>query len=92
MTHTNLLVEQHIKSHMSRLQHIDELAQKAEKSGDARAQEELQALKQEQNKLADYVQQFSNQSAQQFLQTAGPMVMWEIVAQRLEQLVEKIHH
>ena len=38
----------------------------------------------------DYVEQLKTKSPEQLMETAGPMVMWELVAQKLEKLVEKI--
>ena len=91
MSKTNDLVEQHIRSHESRLRHIDELMHQAEEHGDTASQSELAELRVEQQKIGDYIEQFRKKSPEQFMQAAGPMVMWELVAQRLEKLLEKLH-
>lgn len=90
MSKTNSLVEQHIRTHESRLRHIDGLLRQAEQNGDTASQSELAEIKVEQEKIGEYIAQFREKSPEQFIQAAGPMVMWELVAQRLEKLVEKI--
>lgn len=90
MTNLEKLAEQHIKEHESRLKHIDELMKEVEKTGDEESKAELAELKEQQTKMGDYVEQLKNKSPEQLMETAGPMVMWEFVAQKLEKLVEKI--
>lgn len=90
MSKTEKLIEQHIKEHESRLKHIDELIQLAEQTGDKQSIEKLDELRREQGKMGDYIEQFREKSPEQFMESAGPMVMWELVAQRLEKLIEKI--
>jgi hypothetical protein len=90
MTNPEMLAEQHIKEHESRLKRIDELMKAAEATGDEETRTELSELKKQQTKMGDYVEQLKNKSPEQLMETAGPMVMWEFVAQKLEKLVEKI--
>jgi uncharacterized protein YPO0396 len=90
MPNIEKLAEQHIKEHDARLKRIDELMQEAEKTGDKKSKEELTELKAQQTKMGDYVEQLKHKSPEQLMETAGPMVMWEFVAQRLEKLIEKI--
>ena len=90
MTKFNQLAEQHIVEHQSRMKHIDELMEKAEQAGDEESKEELAELKEKQTEMGDYIEQLKEKSPEQLMETAGPMVMWELVAQRLEKLIEKI--
>lgn len=90
MTKFNQLAEQHIIEHQSRMKHIDELMQKAEETGDEESKTELAELKEKQTEMGDYIEQLKEKSPEQLMETAGPMVMWELVAQRLEKLIEKI--
>lgn len=91
MTTTDQLVEQKIKEHESRLKHIDELMNRAESEGvnSETAKEELADIKKQRKKMGDYVQELKQKSPQKFMESAGPMVMWEIVAEKLEHLIEK---
>ena len=86
------LAEMHVREHEARLKHIDELVDKVEeeKAPTQAISDELAELKQERNKMGDYIEDLKQKSPAEFMETAGPMVMWEIVAQRLEKLIEKI--
>ena len=92
MPTSDKLAELTIKEHESRLKHIDELMEKAESAGkkSESTNREIEELKQERQKMGDYVDSLKEKSPQEFMETAGPMVMWELVAKKLEQLIEKI--
>lgn len=95
MNNLEKLVEQHILQYISRLQHIDELMEQAEQDADkldtdTKTRKEFDELKQQRDDFASYVDQLKTKSPEQLMQTAGPMVIWEFIAQRLEHLVEKI--
>ena len=90
MTKFDKLAEQHIAEHQSRIKHIDELLEEVEKAGDEESKQELTELKEKQTEMGDYIEQLKEKSPEQLMETAGPMVMWELVAQRLEKLIEKI--
>ena len=92
MTTPEQLAEKSIMEHEARLKHLDELMEKAEavKTEDDAIAEELSALKQEREKMGDYVAELKQKSPQEFMKTAGPMVMWEIVAEKLEHMIEKL--
>ena len=94
MTTSELLAERHIQENQARLKHIDELMTRVQnESGGAvtpEAQEELAELRQERDKFADYVQQLQQKTPEHLLQMEGPMVMWELIAERLERLVQRI--
>ncbi|HEY5602673.1 MAG TPA: hypothetical protein VIM41_06155 [Gammaproteobacteria bacterium] len=90
MTRIDKLAERQAVEHESRLKHIDELLKQAEQAGDEASKAELEELEEKQTAMGDYIERLREESPEQFMQTAGPMVMWELVAQRLEKLVEKI--
>ena len=45
--------------------------------------------RQEKEKSDDYVDGLKKKSPQEFMETSGPMVIWEIIAQKLEKLFER---
>lgn len=90
MTDPGKIAEQRIREHEARLKHIDELEEQAERAGDEESKAELSELKEKQTEMGDYIEQLKDKSPEQLMETAGPMVMWELVAQRLEKLIEKI--
>jgi DNA repair exonuclease SbcCD ATPase subunit len=97
MPNINQLAESHIKEHEARLKHIDELMEQADKAKQAAADsskvsEELESLKQERASLAYQLDELRKQSAEEWAEKGGPMVMWDIVADRLEKLLERIKH
>ncbi len=84
-------VEQHILEHESRLGHIDEMLERAGKAaGEAT---ELEGLTQERDKLAGKLGEMKQKSAEEWekeeLAQAGPMGVWDAVAQQLEKLLER---
>lgn len=91
------LVEQHYIEHESRLKHIDELINSAhDKIGAVNVSDEakleLQEIKEARNKLEKYLLEKRTKLDQRWeqnaVQDAGPMGIWDIVAQRVEKLVE----
>lgn len=99
MTDINQLVEQHILQHESRLKHIDELLARAKKVAEQADEEtkiraELKDAKRDREELADRIQELKEASPEYWqkraLEKAGPMGVWDAVAQRLERLVERI--
>jgi len=80
-------VEQHILEHESRLGHIDELLERA---GETPGVEDLQARRDE---LAGQLDEMKQKTAEQWqheeLAQAGPMGVWDAVAQEVEKLLEK---
>jgi DNA repair exonuclease SbcCD ATPase subunit len=89
----NQLAESHIKEHEARLKHIDELMEQADKAKhEAEDSAELESLKGERVTLANHLDELREQSAEEWAEKGGPMVMWDIVADRLEKLVERIKH
>ncbi|WP_432472932.1 hypothetical protein [Amphritea sp. HPY] len=90
MTKLDDLVDQHIKEYNSRLKHIDELAEQAAALEEESHLDELAELKSERNKLADYLKELEQNRSEKSLEMTGPMYIWDVIAQRLEKLLEKI--
>ena len=94
MAGINDLIEQHILQYESRLKHIDELLQRAEKATDEKQEPELTEVKQDREELSGHIEKLKKQPAEYWnklgLEKAGPMGVWDAVAQRLEKLVERI--
>lgn len=97
MPDINQLAERHIREHEAHLKHIDELMEQVDKAKQAAADSsevsaELADLKQERGILANHLDELREKSAEEWAEKGGPMVMWDIVADRLEKLVERIKH
>jgi len=90
MTTLDELVGRHVKEYNSRLKHIDELAEQAAILEEESHVAELAELKSERNKLADYLKELEQNPSEISLKKSGPMAIWDVIAQRLEKLVEKI--
>lgn len=92
MRNEEQLVETHVVEYESRLKHIDELIVRAGKTQNQKPQHkaELAELKQERDKLADHLEEIKQLSLEEWAKEGGPMVLWDIVAGRLEQLVEHL--
>ncbi len=94
MTNIDLMAEQHIKQYESQLKHIDEVMEKANKdiNPDSDFSEELKELARHRIELADYIEELKDKAPFEWMEEGGPMVLWDIVAQRIEELVERIEH
>ncbi|MDT8404940.1 hypothetical protein [Sulfuriflexus sp.] len=99
MTNTEHLVEQHIREYQSRLQHVDELLEQARQGVSKAAEpaavgEELTALEEERNRFAEHVESLRLKSLENWreeeIEMAGPMGIWDALAQQIEKLVERI--
>lgn len=88
MTTEDLLVEQHIREYESRLKHVDELLAKASKA--APDSEEVAQLSRERGRLADTLAQMKEKSLEEWAREGGPMVIWDLVADRLERFIERL--
>jgi hypothetical protein len=88
------LAEQHIRERQARLKHIDELmaqidqTRQATKSAEIRA--EVESIKQERTILARQLDELEETPDEEWAKKGGPMVVWDVVANRLEKLVERI--
>jgi len=97
MTNEEHLINQHILEYESRLKHIDELLEKAEsnsKGDEAQVEqaEDLKNLKEKRIELKNYIDSVKTMSVDHWekdaINMAGPMAVWDAVAQQLEKLVE----
>ena len=100
MTHIDALIEQHIIEYESRLKHIDEMLQRAkEAAGPEDEQQEvsdagLTALERDRQTLSGQLDELKTQPAEYWqkkgFEKAGPLGMWDTVAQKVESLVERL--
>ena len=99
MTDKNHMVEQHIMQYESHLKHIDELLERGRKGAGeapepAEASKALEELAGEREKLASHIEEMrlkpKEDWQEQEIELAGPMGIWDAVAQQLEKLVERI--
>ncbi len=99
MTATERLVTEHIREYESRLKHIDELFERAQQASDNLHDEH--ALKSEIDQFAqqraefikekDRVKTMSvDQWRKELLTSSGPMAIWDVLAQKLEDLTERL--
>ncbi|MCP4982001.1 MAG: hypothetical protein GY935_16100 [Gammaproteobacteria bacterium] len=98
MTTKEQLIDQHIREYESRLKHIDELYERAHQ-----ATEHLDDEHETRSELKDYASQRSRlqQKADEIktmpidnwrketIQNAGPMAIWDVLAQKLEDFIER---
>jgi hypothetical protein len=99
MADINALVEQHIREHESRLKHVDELLGRVHKvvgaiSEDAEAKVQLAELQRDRDRLASQLEMLRlkplSDWKEEEIEKAGPMGIWDAIAQQLEKLVERI--
>lgn len=95
MTNTEKLVERHILEYESRLKHVDELLARARAgAGTAPVKKELTALEEERDAFATQLEELRLKSLanwrEEEIEKAGPMGIWDALAQQLEKLVERI--
>ena len=74
MTNMNHQIEQHILEYESRLEHLDQMLEQADRLADS---------------LGKIPQKDAAELMQEELAQAGPMGIWDAVAQRLEKVVER---
>jgi len=93
MTNSEQLVDRHIREYEARLKHIDELMALAENASDEEtSRSELEEIRLDRAQLADQLHTLGEQSAIDWSEKGGPMVMWDVMAERLEHLVERMEH
>ena len=90
MTSIDQLAEQHIRQYESQLKHIDEVMEQAHKEQVESA--DLKELAENRGELADYIDELKDKAPIKWMEQGGPMVMWDIAARRIEELVERIKH
>lgn len=98
MTTENQLLEQHIREYQSRMRHIDELMERAQKGvTDQPAEgvhEELEHVRLQREKLATLYDELKLPSTEEWrkeeILKSGPMGIWDALGQQLERLVERL--
>ena len=90
MANIEQLAEQHIRQYESQLKHIDEVMARADRENTASA--DLKELADHRTELAEYIQELRDKAPYEWMEEGGPMVLWDLVAERIEQLVERIEH
>ncbi len=99
MTNIEHLIQQNILEHESRLKHIDELIARAQtkigKSPEhAETKDSLASMTQERDKYHSWITELRLKHLENWrvdeIEKAGPMGIWDAVAQQLEKLVERI--
>ena len=92
------LIEQHIREYESRLKHIDELYDRAhdvtEHLDDGHsARQELKQLGDQRAQLDEHVEKVKElpmeELQHEIVRSAGPMAIWDILARKLEEFVER---
>ncbi len=98
MTATERLITQHIREYESRLRHIDELFERAhtatEKFGTGHASKnELNQYQVQRTELTSQTDQLKripvSDWRKEMIKSAGPMAVWDFLAQELEDFVER---
>jgi hypothetical protein len=96
---SRLLAKQQIREYDLRLQHVDEVLEHAEKelarsAKEAETRALLDKLKGERDRLAGWLEQTKRQPLEDWreyeIRKAGPMAIWDAIAQQVEKLVERI--
>jgi len=90
MTSQERMVESHVLEYTARLKHIDELIERASRAKilPTKHESELADIKKQRKKLIGQLDKIKHLSAAEWSRAAGPMVIWDIVAERLEHLLE----
>ncbi len=84
------LAQFHVMDYESRLKHIDELIERviSMDNQEEEVRSELNKLRQKRENLAGYLEGVRGMPAEEWAREGGPMIIWDIVAGRLEKLVE----
>ena len=98
MTTKEQLIDQHIREYESRLKHIDELYERAHKAAEhlddedeTRAKlQDFAAQRRQLQQQADKIKKMPlDKWREEMVQNAGPMAIWDILAQKLEDFLER---
>jgi len=98
MSNKEHLIEQHIREYESRMKHIDELYQRAhaaagqlDETHDAHS--ELRDMKTQRSQLQQKADEIKSMTVENWredtVRNSGPMAIWDILAQKLEDFVER---
>jgi chromosome segregation ATPase len=98
MANIHQVAEQQIRQYESQLKHIDDVMERASKirteNTELKAElgAELKELAEHRGELADYIEELRDRAPFEWMEEGGPMVLWDAVAERIEELVERIEH
>ncbi|MDH5356626.1 MAG: hypothetical protein OEY09_19445 [Gammaproteobacteria bacterium] len=93
------LVEQHIREYDARQKHVDELIAQAKEAArdlakDHTAKTELAQIQGQHAELLQQTEELKRMPLEhwreEMIQSAGPMAIWDMLAQQLEDLVERM--
>ena len=99
MTTKEQLVEQHIREYESRRKHLDELLARAHDAAkdlndDHHIKAELNQYKGQKSELDEETEKLKKMSLDHWredtIQSAGPMAIWDVLAQKIEDLIERV--
>ena len=98
MTNKEQLVEQHIREYEARQKHVDELLARAQKVVETNpvpaVKSEVDLYKNQHDNLVEHAEQLKTMPLEHWreetIKNAGPMAIWDVIAQKLEDLVEKV--
>jgi len=99
MTEIDKLVDRRIAEYESRLKHIDELYDQAHQASeklddDHELKTELGQYHQQRTDLANHTEKLKLMPLEHWrentIQSSGPMAIWDVLAQKLEDLIERI--
>ena len=95
MTSKEHLINQHILEYEARLKKIDELLEQDDDvavTAESEQTQQLHEFKQKRDELDNYVNSVKTMSVENWkkeeLEMAGPMGVWDAVAQQIEKMVE----
>ncbi len=94
------LIEQHVLQYQARLAHIDELVERVENGNNlndaSELCDELCQIRKERQALIDHINQLKMKTREEWqentIEEAGPMIIWEAVAKKLERLLRTTRH
>ena len=98
MSNKEQLIEQHVREYESRLRHIDELYERARQAAEAHDEpdvahsglKDLASQRELLQKTTDHVKSIEmDHWREETIQSAGPMAIWDILAQKLEDFIER---
>ena len=98
MSNKEHLIEQHIREYESRLRHIDELYQRAHQAAaetdtESDVHTHLKELSAQRSLLRETTDEIRSMPLERLreetLRSAGPMAVWDILAQKLEAFIER---
>ena len=95
MTTKEQLIDQHIREYESRMKHIDELYERAHKATEHLDEEhdtraELKWFEERLPHVKDSIKTMPVENwREETVRNAGPMAIWDIIAQQLEDFLER---